>query len=244
MRVALVTGGAGGIGSAICRELAAAGHRVAVADLAFDRANILADEVNGLAVELDVTNPASATLAVRSTILTMGQIDVLVNCAGWGIPRKFVDTDEPFQQRVIDINLAGPIRMTREVLGPMQRRGWGRLINIASDAGRVSSTFEAVYSGAKGGLIAFTRTIAREVAPRGVTANSVCPGPTDTPLLDAAMESAVAAKRAVAKMHAAIPVGRLGTPEDIAPMVAFLASDNAAFITGQTLSISGGFTMI
>lgn len=244
MRVALVTGGGGGIGSAICRELAAAGHRVAVADIAFGQAKVVADEVEGLAVELDVTNPASATLAVRSTILTLGQIDVLVNCAGWGMPRKFVDTDEPFQQRVIDINLAGPIRMTREVIGPMQQRGWGRLINIASDAGRVSSTFEAVYSGAKGGLIAFTRTIAGEVASRGVTANSICPGPTDTPLLDAAIESTAAAKHAVAKMHAAIPMGRLGTPGDIAPVVAFLVSDKAAFITGQTLSVNGGFTMI
>jgi 2-hydroxycyclohexanecarboxyl-CoA dehydrogenase len=167
-----------------------------------------------------------------------------VNCAGWGIPRKFTQTDEPFQQRVLDINLAGPMRMTREVLEPMQRRGWGRLINIASDAGRVASTFEAVYSGAKGGLIAFTRTIAREVAADGITANVICPGPTDTPLLDAAIESTPEAERAVEKMRAAIPVGRLGTPQDIAPAVAFLASDQACFITGQTLSVSGGFTMI
>jgi 2-hydroxycyclohexanecarboxyl-CoA dehydrogenase len=193
---------------------------------------------------LDVTDPASATLAVRSTSLALGPIDVLVNCAGWGIPRKFTETDEPFQQRVLDINLAGPMRMTREVLGSMQRRGWGRLINIASDAGRVASTFEAVYSGAKGGLIAFTRSIAREVALDGITANVVCPGPTDTPLLDAAIESALEARKAIEKMRAAIPVGRLGTPEDIAPAVAFLVSDQASFITGQTLSVNGGFAML
>jgi 2-hydroxycyclohexanecarboxyl-CoA dehydrogenase len=244
MRVALVTGGAGGIGGAICRQLAAAGHQVAVADVAFAGATLLADEISGLAVELDVTDPASATLAVRSTSLALGPIDVLVNCAGWGIPRKFTETDEPFQQRVLDINLAGPMRMTREVLGSMQRRGWGRLINIASDAGRVASTFEAVYSGAKGGLIAFTRSIAREVALDGITANVVCPGPTDTPLLDAAIESALEARKAIEKMRAAIPVGRLGTPEDIAPAVAFLVSDQASFITGQTLSVNGGFAML
>ena len=244
MRVALVTGGAGGIGSAICRHLAAAGHRVAVADVALGRAKLLADEIAGLAVELDVTNSTSVTFAVRSTNLALGPIDVLVNCAGWGIPRKFTATDETFQQRVLDINLAGPMRMTREVLEPMQLRGWGRLINIASDAGRVASTFEAVYSGAKGGLIAFTRTIAREVAGDGITANVVCPGPTDTPLLDAAIESALEAKQAIEKMRAAIPVGRLGTPQDIAPAVAFLVSDQASFITGQTLSVNGGFTML
>lgn len=244
MRVALVTGGAGGIGSAICRELAAAGHQVAVADVAFARARPLADEIAGFAVELDVTDAASVALAVRSVGLALGPIDVLVNCAGWGIPRRFADTDEPFQQRVLDINLAGPMRMTREVLGSMQQRGWGRLINISSDAGRVASTFEAVYSGAKGGLIAFTRTIAREVAAHGVTANVVCPGPTDTPMLDAAIESAPEARQAVERMRAAIPVGRLGTPEDIAPAVAFLASDRASFITGQTLSVNGGFAML
>jgi 2-hydroxycyclohexanecarboxyl-CoA dehydrogenase len=244
MRVALVTGGAGGIGSAICRELAAAGHKVAVADVAFAQAKLLADEIAGMAVELDVTNPASVTVAVQSTGLALGPIEVLVNCAGWGIPRKFSETDEPFQQRVLDINLAGPMRVTREILVPMQRRGWGRLINIASDAGRVASTFEAIYSGAKGGLIAFTRTIAREVAADGVTANVICPGPTDTPLLDAAIESTLEAKRAVAKMCGAIPVGRLGRPEDIAPAVAFLVSDQASFITGQTLSVNGGFVML
>jgi 2-hydroxycyclohexanecarboxyl-CoA dehydrogenase len=239
MRVALVTGGAGGIGSAICRHLAA------VADVALAEAEALADEINGLAVDLDVTSPASVSLAVRSAGLALGPIHVLVNCAGWGVPRKFAETDEPFQQRVLDINLAGPMRVTREVLGPMQRRGWGgRLVNIASDAGRVASTFEAVYSGAKGGLIAFTRTIAREVAADGITANVVCPGPTDTPLLDAAIESTPEAKQAIEKMRAAIPVGRLGTPEDIASAVAFLASDQASFITGQTLSVNGGFVML
>jgi 2-hydroxycyclohexanecarboxyl-CoA dehydrogenase len=244
MRVALVTGGAGGIGSAICRQLAAAGHHVAVADVAVAQAGLLADEIAGFAVELDVTNPASVTRAVQQTSLALGPIDVLVNCAGWGIPRRFIETDEPFQQRVLDINLAGPIRMTREVLEPMQRRGWGRLINIGSDAGRVASTFEAVYSAAKGGLIAFTRTIARDVAADGITANVISPGPTDTALLDAAIASAPEAQRAIERMRAAIPVGRLGTPQDIAPVVAFLVSDQASFITGQTLSVNGGFAMI
>lgn len=244
MRVALVTGGAGAIGGAICRELAADGHRVVVADLAFDRAKLLADELDGFGVDLDVTDPGSVAAAVRSATAEFGRIDVLVNCAGWGELRSFAQTDEPFQQRVIEINLAGPIRMTREVLSAMRERGWGRVINIASDAGRVPSSFEVVYSAAKGGLIAFTRSIALEVAGQGVTVNCVCPGPTDTPLLDTAVRSGERAAQAVAAMRSAIPVGRLGAPDDIAPMVGFLASGRAGFITGQTVSVSGGFTMI
>lgn len=244
MRTALVTGGAGAIGRAICRELASSGHRVAVADLAFDRAKLFADEIDGIGIELDVTDPASVCSAVRVAASALGRVEVLVNCAGWGEIRAFADTDEQFQHRVIAINLAGPIRMVRAVLPGMRARGWGRLVNISSDAGRVSSSFEAIYSGAKGGLISFTRSIAREVAGQGITANTVCPGPTDTPLLDTAIHSSERAELAVAAMRSAIPMGRLGTPSDIAPMVGFLASDGAAFVTGQTVSVNGGFTMI
>ncbi|HEY3604336.1 MAG TPA: glucose 1-dehydrogenase [Sporichthyaceae bacterium] len=244
MRVALVTGGAGGIGTAISRSLAASGHHVVVADLAPGEARALAADIGGIGVELDVTDPASVRQAVDATVSTLGEIAVLVNCAGWGEIRAFGETDEPFQRRVLEINLGGPMRMTRSVLPSMLRRGGGRLINISSDAGRVGSSFEAVYSAAKGGLISFTRTIAREVAAAGITANCVCPGPTDTPMLDEVVGRGERAREAVERMRAAIPLGRLGTPDDIAPMVAFLASDSAGFITGQTISVNGGFTMI
>lgn len=242
-RIALITGGGGGIGGAICRALAAAGHQVAAADLRLADAKKVAEPIGGIGLELDVTDPDSVAEAVRAAEGTLGPIDILVNCAGWDEFMPFVDTDEAFLQKVIDINLAGPIRITRAVLPGMMDRGWGRLINIASDAGRVGSSLEAIYSGAKGGLIAFTKTIARESARHGITANSVCPGPTDTPLLHRLEESGDRGKKIYGALAKAIPLGRLATPEDIGPAVAFLASDEAGFITGQTLSVSGGLTM-
>ena len=177
-RIAFVTGGGGGIGGAICRSLADAGRRVAVADLSLADAQRVADEIQGLAVEIDVTKPDSVAAAVAQTEQDLGPIDIVVNCAGWDEFKPFTSTDEAFTSKVLEINLAGPMRVTRTVLPGMVERGWGRIINIASDAGRVGSSLEAVYSGAKGGLIAFTKTVAREVARHGVTANSVCPGPT------------------------------------------------------------------
>jgi 2-hydroxycyclohexanecarboxyl-CoA dehydrogenase len=242
-RVALVTGGAGGIGSAICRALADAGHRVAVADVALAPASELAGQIGGLGVELDVTSPESVADAAERAARELGPIDILVSCAGWDELRPFLETDEAFSARVLEINLAGPIRVTRAVLGGMVERRWGRVISIASDAGRVGSSLEAVYAGAKGGLIAFTKTIAREVARYGITANAVCPGPTDTPLLGGIVEASPDAGRVIEAMTRAVPMRRLGRPEDIAPAVAFLASEEAGFITGQTLSVSGGLTM-
>ena len=242
-RVAFVTGGAGGIGGAICHALTRSGHRVAVADLELERAGALAEASGGLAVELDVTDPDSVVSAVARVTEALGPIDVCVNCAGWDELRPFVETDEAFSQRVLDINLSGAIRVTRAVLGGMVERRWGRLVNIASDAGRVGSSLESVYSAAKGGLIAFTKAIAREVARYGITANAVCPGPTDTPLLARITEAGEDAERIIAAMTRAVPMRRLGRPEDVAPAVAFLASDEAGFITGQTLSVSGGLTM-
>lgn len=242
-RVALVTGGGGGIGAAICRELARAGHQVAAGDINMAAAKTVAEEMGGIGIELDVTSPDSVGEAVRAVDGTLGPVDILVNCAGWDEFKPFVESDETFQARVLEINLAGPMRMTRAVLPGMLERRWGRVINIASDAGRVGSSLESIYSGAKGGLIAFTKTIAREAARNGVTANCVCPGPTDTALLQRLAESGERGKKIFDALARAVPLGRLGTPEDVAPAVVFLASDGAAFITGQTLSVSGGLTM-
>ncbi len=243
-RVALVTGGAGGIGSAICRALAEAGHRVVVADLSTAAAEGVAKELGGIGVELDVTRPESVQSAVATIGDSLGPVDVCVNCAGWDELHPFLKTDDAFSQKVLDINLSGALRVTRAVLGGMVERRWGRLVNVASDAGRVGSSLEAVYSAAKGGLIAFTKTIAREVARYGVTANAICPGPTETPLLSKIVEANEDADRVIAALTRAVPMRRLGQPGDIAPAVAFLVSDGASYITGQTLSVSGGLTMV
>lgn len=243
-RVAFVTGGAGGIGSAISRHLAARGHSIVVADISGDAAGALAEEIGGIAVELDVSDPASCEAAVRATAEGPGPIEILVNCAGWDELKPFLDSDEAFQSKVLEINLGGPIRLTRLVLPAMIEARWGRLVNIASDAGRVGSSLEAIYSSAKGGLIAFTKTIAREMARNGVTANSVCPGPTNTPLVASIVAASTDGDRVIASMTKAVPMRRMGEPDDIAPAVAYFASDDAAFVTGQTLSVSGGLTMV
>jgi len=242
-RIAFVTGGGGGIGAAICRALAADGHRVAAADLDLGAAERVAREIDGSAVEIDVTDPASTEAALAHCEASLGPVDVLVNCAGWDEFRPFLDTDEAFARTVLAINLEGPIRITRQVLPGMVERGRGRLVNVASDAGRVGSSLESIYSAAKGGLIAFTKTIAREVARHGITANSVCPGPTDTALFNGMAAASEDGERMRSGLTRAIPLGRLGLPEDVAPAVAFLASEQAGFITGQTLSVSGGLTM-
>ncbi len=242
-RVALVTGGAGAIGTAICRALAEAGHRVAVADLSLEAARGTAKPLEGLGVEIDVTQPDSVAAAVRDAEAGLGPVEICVNSAGWDEFMPFLETDEAFSARVLEVNLAGPIRVCRAVLGGMAERRFGRVVNIASDAGRVGSSMEAVYSGAKGGLIAFTKTLAREFARYAVTANAVCPGPTDTPLLKNAAAASGDPERWIAALSKAVPMRRLGQPDDIGPAVAFLASDAAGFITGQTLSVSGGLTM-
>jgi 2-hydroxycyclohexanecarboxyl-CoA dehydrogenase len=247
-RAGLVTGGGGGIGRAIALALSAQGVAVAVADLDEGRARESVAAVQrhgglGLAVAADVTNGASVDAAVSEAQSRLGPVDVLVNCAGWDQLRPFVETDEDFWRRVIEINYVGCLRTTRAVLPGMAERGWGRIVNIGSDAGRVGSSLEAVYAGAKAAVIAFTKTIAREAARRGVTANAVCPGPTQTPMLEAVAEGRGGAQEVIAAMARAVPMKRLGQPEDVAAAVAFLASDAAGYITGQTLSVSGGLTM-
>ncbi len=244
-RTALVTGAARGIGRAIAMALAADGRVVVVADIRRDdvfetAAAVEAAGSRGAAVELDVTDGVSVAQGVRRAEEALGPVEIVVNNAGWDELRPFLETDEDFWDRVIEINLKGCLRVTRTVVPGMVERGWGRVINIGSDAGRVGSSLEAAYSGAKGGVIAFTKTLAREVARSGVTANAVCPGPTRTPMLEAMAEAG--GEKLVQSLTRAVPMRRLGEPEDVAAAVAFLASEQAAFITGQTLSVSGGLT--
>jgi 2-hydroxycyclohexanecarboxyl-CoA dehydrogenase len=247
-RAALVTGGARGIGRAIALALAADGRAVAVGDLLAPEAERTAaaaaeSGVPTAAVHLDVTDPESVADAVAQATETLGPIGVLVNNAGWDELRPFLDTDEEFWNRVIDINFTGVLRTTKAVLPTMVDAGWGRVVNIASDAGRVGSSFESVYSGAKAGVIGFTKTLARETARAGVTANAVCPGPTRTPLLDGMAGTGEAGAKMIGSLERAVPMRRLGEPADVAAAVAFLASEQAGYITGQTLSVSGGLTM-
>jgi 2-hydroxycyclohexanecarboxyl-CoA dehydrogenase len=247
-RIALVTGGARGIGRAIALALAADGHSVAVGDLLDEEAAATARAAakhgaNTLPVRLDVTDSASVARALERIEQRLGPVDIAVNNAGWDELKPFLDTDEAFWDRVLEINFKSCLRVTRAVLPGMVQRGYGRLVNIGSDAGRVGSSMESVYSGAKGAIIAFTKTIAREHARSGVTANTVCPGPTRTALLEGMAADSGPQSKLVDSLQRAIPLRRLGEPEEVAAAVAFLASDRAAFITGQTLSVSGGLTM-
>lgn len=248
-RVALVTGGAQGIGKGIVTSLGQAGFRVAIADLNLEVAEKTAQEIrnNGgtaIAVQIDVTKTAAVQAAIASVEAQLGPIEVVVNNAGWDDFMPFIETTEDFWEKILDLNFKGALRVIHAVVPGMIERGYGRIINIGSDAGRVGSSLEAVYSGAKGGIIAFTKTLAREVATKGITANVVCPGPTDTPALRKFADGAGDdADKVIAGMTRAVPMKRLGTPEDIGPAVAFFASDAAGFVTGQTLSVSGGLTM-
>ena len=248
-RVAFVTGGAQGIGGGISEALGAHGFRVAIADLNLDAAKQTAQRIidtggEAIAVAVDITDTASVRDAVEATAVQLGDIDVVVNNAGWDDFMPFLKTTEDFWDKILDINFKGALRVCHTVVPGMVERGFGRVINIGSDAGRVGSSLEAVYSGAKGGIIAFTKTLAREVATKGVTVNTVCPGPTDTPALRKfADNSGEDADKVIGGMARSVPMKRLGTPADVAVAVAFFASDAAEYITGQTLSVSGGLTM-
>lgn len=217
---AVVTGGAGGIGAAIVTALAARGAEVTVWDLAQG---------------VDVTERASVEKAAA-----VSEIDILVNAAGIDVIGSFLESDEVDWERIVAVNLMGTIRCCHIVAPGMVERKRGSIVNISSDAGRVGSSGETVYAGSKGGVIAFTKSLARELAAAGVRANTVCPGPTDTPLLEQVAEYSEKLFDGLAR---AIPMKRIGTPDDVASVVAFLASDDAGFVTGQTLSVSGGLTM-
>ena len=247
-RVALVTGGGSGIGREICVGLAAAGRNVAVADLNLDGALETASLISAtggtaIAVHMDVADSDAVQGGILQVLDELGPPEVLVNCAGWDELMPFLSTDEDFWDRVIEINYKGVLRTVHACLPSMTENGWGRIVNIASDAGRVGSSFEAVYSGAKGGVIGFTKTIAREAARSGVTANVVCPGPTDTPLLDGIVAASDDGDKIIGAMARAVPMKRVGTPIEVASAVLYFCSEEAAFVTGQTLSVSGGLTM-
>jgi 2-hydroxycyclohexanecarboxyl-CoA dehydrogenase len=239
-RSALVTGGAKGIGEAIVRRLSAEGAQVTIGDIDTEGAERVAAETGAVAVPLDVTEPASAYAVVDGA----GKLDVLVNNAGMDEFGFFTDTDPQMWERVLAVNLKGVFACTGAVLPGMQQAGYGRIVNIASEAGRVGSKGSAVYSAAKGGVIAFTKTIARENARFGITVNAIAPGPIDTPLLRRAAELGQVGERIIETMKGATQMRRLGQPEEVAAAVAFLASEEAAYVTGETLGVSGGLGMV
>ena len=246
-KVAIVTGAASGIGRAIALAMGREGARVAALDLNGVGAVAVAREITAAggdaqAWPVDVADTARVASVVGEVADRWSTVHLLVNCAGWDTPIPFVETTPDFWDKILAINLKGPIACTHAVLPAMIAQGYGKIVSIASDAGRVGSTGEAVYSAAKGGLIAFTKTIARETARHHINVNCVCPGPSDTPLFQ--KEFAGPSPKLAESLKRVIPWGRLGVPDDIAPAVVFLASDDAGYITGQTLSVSGGLTMV
>lgn len=246
-KVALVTGGSRGIGRAICLRLAEEGARVAVVDVLEEEAVQTADEIKtkggqALSIKTDVTQLDQARACVQRVTENWGQVDILVNNAGWDKIEPFIESRPETWDKVIAINLKGPIHFCHAVIPQMVARSSGKIISISSDAGRVGSTGEAVYSACKAGVIGFSKTLARELARSKINVNVVCPGPTDTALLKQVTAGDKGA-RIIEAMTRAVPFRRLGTPEEIANAVAFFASPDADFVTGQVLSVSGGLTM-
>lgn len=247
-RTVIVTGGGGGIGGAACRRFAAEGARVAVFDRNVETAAAVANAIHtaggrATAYACDITDRAQVDAAVAAVESELGPIDVLVNNAGWDVFRPFTRTEPAQWDRLIAINLLGPLNMHHAVLPGMVARRAGRIVNISSDAARVGSSGEAVYAACKGGLVSFSKTIAREHARHGITVNVVCPGPTDTALFADYKEGAGNPEKLVEAFTRSIPLGRIGQPEDLPGAILFFASDDAAYVTGQVLSVSGGLTM-
>lgn len=246
----IVTGSGRGIGRAIARRLAEEGATVVVNDIDADNAQETVDLIrdaggSAIAAQADVTDLDDVRQMVSTAIDEIGSIDVLVNNAGWDQIEWFVEQDPAVWDRIIDINFRGQLNCSRVVTEHFLETGTeGTLVNIASDAARVGSSGEAVYAGTKGGVVAFTKTLAREFARNNVNCNVIAPGPTDTPLVETMRQDSELADKILGSMSNQVPLGRMAEPEDIAAGVSFLASDDASFITGQVLSISGGLTMV
>ncbi len=242
-KVAVVTGGASGIGQATAEALAEGGATVCIGDVARDKGEAVAAAIRKKGrkaeyIDLDLTDRESIKNFAAAVLRRFGRVDILINGAGWGKTTPFVETEEAFLDKVINLNFVGPMRLTQALLPQMLERKCGRIVNVSSDAGRVGSLGETVYSGAKAGLIGFTKGLAREGARSNVTVNCVCPGPTDTPLLAAVPEKY---RDAFIK---AIPMRRFGQPAEVAAAIVFFAGPQSDYITGQVLSVSGGLTMV
>lgn len=247
-KTAIVTGAASGIGKAISSRLGEEGCKVCILDLNGDGAEATAADIQAaggtaFAYRTDITDRDNVVDSVEKAEKEAGSISILVNNAGWDIPMGFLETDRKFWDKVIGINLYGPLNMHHVVLPKMVENGGGRVVNIASDAGRVGSSGEAVYSACKGGIIAFSKTLAREHARHNIQLNTICPGPTDTPLFDGFKAHSPNGAKIAEGLARAIPARRLGVTSDYPGMVVFLASDDATYITGQVISVSGGLTM-
>jgi 2-hydroxycyclohexanecarboxyl-CoA dehydrogenase len=242
-KVILVTGGGSGIGLATVQAFAELGGDVLIADINDKAGSAAADSIRAKGgkaefVHLDVTDKASIAAARDKILASRGRLDVLANVAGWGHIQPFVENDDAFIAKVMGLNLLGPIELIRAFLPSMIEKKSGRIVNVSSDAGRVGSLGESVYSAAKGGLIALSKSLAREGARHGITVNAICPGPTDTPLLKSEPEKFLEA------FLRAIPLRRFGKPSEVADAIVFMASDRASYITGQVLSVNGGIAMV
>ena len=247
-KIIIVTGGGGGIGGATCRRFAEAGSKVAVFDIDATAAERIATDITASggaahAVACDITDHAAVAQAVAGVEALHGRVDVLVNNAGWDVFRLFKDSTPAEWQKLIAINLIGALNLHHAVLPGMIARGGGRIVNIASDVARVGSSGEAVYAACKAGLIGFSKTLAREHARHKISVNVVCPGATNTALFAGFKQGAANPDRLEEAFRRAIPMGRIGEPEDLPGAILFFASDDAAFITGQVISVSGGLTM-
>lgn len=247
-KTVIVTGGGGGIGGATCRRFASEGAQVAVFDMNLEATEKVAADIRATggratAFACNITDRAQVDAAVAAVEAQLGPIAVLVNNAGWDVFKPFVKTVPAEWAKLIDINLTGALHMLHAVLPGMAARQYGRIVNVASDAARGGSSGEAVYAACKGGLVALSKTLAREHARQGITVNVVCPGPTDTALLAGVAEGARDPAKLIEAFRSAIPLGRLGQGEDLASAIAFFGSDDAGFVTGQVLSVSGGLTM-
>jgi 2-hydroxycyclohexanecarboxyl-CoA dehydrogenase len=242
-KTALITGGVSGIGKATAFEFARQGAKVIVADINAEGGSAAEAEgkAAGLSIEylpLDLANLESVDACAAAALDRHERVDILVNAAGWDRIQPFLENTSEFMDRVLAINLRGPISLTQKLIPAMAANGYGKIVNVASDAGRVGSLGETVYAAAKGGMIAFTKSLARETARYQITVNCVCPGPTDTPLFQAQPEKLKVA------LEKAIPFRRIAQPQELADAILFFASSRSDYITAQVLSVSGGLTMV